>query len=90
MIILCVFNIAVDDSTMPLTPAQSRSAREMLDWTLEDLAHAAGVSIFTLRSFEDAKRAPDRPTLTLIRRAFEGAGVEFSKRGESVRLTNWH
>jgi hypothetical protein len=54
---------------------------------MEDLAHAAGVSIFTIRSFEGAKRAPDPPTLTLMRRAFEGAGVEFCRRGE-VRLAN--
>lgn len=72
---------------MLLTPAQCRAARDILGWTMEDLAHAAGVSIFTIRSFEGAKRAPDPPTLTLMRRAFEGAGVEFCRRGE-VRLAN--
>lgn len=74
---------------MALTPAQCRAAREILDWTQDDLAHAAGVSIFTLRDFEDGRRTPDAPTLALLRRAFEGAGLEFgqSERGMAdVRL----
>ena len=62
---------------MPLTSAQSRAARHILGWTQEDLADAAGLSIFTVRAFEREKRAPDRPTLALMRRAFEGAGIEF-------------
>jgi len=71
---------------LPLTPAQCRAARDILNWTLEDLAHSAGVSIFTVRDFESAKRTPDQHTLRLMRRAFEGAGVEFSARDEGVRL----
>jgi DNA-binding transcriptional regulator YiaG len=74
---------------MALTPAQCRAAREILDWTQDDLAHAAGVSIFTLRDFEDGKPIPDGRLLALLRRAFEGAGLEFrqSERGMiDVRL----
>jgi transcriptional regulator with XRE-family HTH domain len=72
---------------MPLTPAQSRAARNLLGWTQEDLADAAGLSIFTVRAFERDRRALDRPSLALMRRAFEGAGIEFPGReGDSVHL----
>ncbi len=70
---------------MPLTATQSRAARHILGWTQEDLAAAAGLSIFTVRAFERDQRAPDRPTLALMRRVFEGAGVEFR---EGVRLAD--
>jgi DNA-binding transcriptional regulator YiaG len=73
---------------LPLTPAQCRAARNVLSWTLDDLAHAAGISIFTVRDFEGAKRTPDRPTLVLMRRAFEGAGVKFCERSGDVRLAS--
>jgi transcriptional regulator with XRE-family HTH domain len=76
---------------MVLSAVQCRAARDLLGWTLEDLAHAAGVSIFTVRDFERDKRIPDTQTLTLMRRAFEGAGIEFgpAERGDAgVRLAN--
>jgi transcriptional regulator with XRE-family HTH domain len=70
---------------MPLTPVQSRAARTILGWTQQDLADAAGLSIFMVRAFERDKRTLDQPSLASMRRAFEGAGVEFPERG-SVRL----
>jgi hypothetical protein len=77
------------DPYMPLTSTQCRAARDILGWTLEDLAHAAGLSIFTVRDFEDERRTPDQPTLVLMQRAFEGAGIEFGAGApgtEGVRL----
>jgi transcriptional regulator with XRE-family HTH domain len=79
MLFLCDEAEAYDRS-MPLTSAQCRAARHILGWTQEDLADAAGLSIFTVRAFERDEHPPDRPTLALMRRAFEGAGIEF--RGE--------
>ena len=61
---------------MHLTSEQSRAARDLLRWTQEDLADAAGVSIFTVRDFERG-RTPDSSTLAVLRRAFEGAGIDF-------------
>lgn len=49
----------------------------MLDWTRERLAEASGVSKMTLADFETGKRSPYERTLADIRRAFEGAGIEF-------------
>lgn len=72
---------------MPLTPAQSRAARNILGWTQQDLADAAGLSIFIVRAFERDRRPLDQATLALMRRAFEGAGVEFPER-DAVRLAS--
>ena len=67
-----------------MTPAQCRSARKLLDWTPEDLARAAGVSVITVRSFEAAKPMDDLGAPLLMRRALEGAGVRFE--GDGARL----
>jgi transcriptional regulator with XRE-family HTH domain len=64
-----------------MTAAQCRAARELLGWTREDLARAAGLSIFTIRSFEQSQSTPEPATTTLIQRAFEGAGVRFQPPG---------
>jgi DNA-binding XRE family transcriptional regulator len=74
-----------------MTPAQCRAARELLGWTADDLANAAGVSAFTIRNFEQGRPAPDSTTMTLMQRAFEGAGVRFQEpMGDDpgVRLAN--
>ena len=66
------------DVYMALTPEQSHAARDLLGWTIEDLAHAAGISIFTIRKFERGEFVPDAGVITSVQRAFEGAGVEFA------------
>jgi transcriptional regulator with XRE-family HTH domain len=73
-----------------MTPAQCRLARKLLDWTIADLARAAGASVITVRSFEDGKVAGTRLAPKLMQRALEGAGVEFTTvEGEgSVRLVS--
>jgi DNA-binding XRE family transcriptional regulator len=76
-----------------MTPSQCRAAREMLGWTPEDLARAAGVGVFTVRNFETEKSVPEPETMTSMQRAFEGAGIQFdpSDDGRSgVSLANKH
>jgi transcriptional regulator with XRE-family HTH domain len=59
-----------------ITPAQCRAARALLDWSQQDLADRAGVGIVTVRQLESGTHEPRRATLDVVRRAFEGAGVE--------------
>lgn len=60
-----------------ITAAQCRAARGLLDWSQAELADKAGVGIVTVRQFEAGLHLPRRATLDVIKRAFEGAGVEF-------------
>jgi transcriptional regulator with XRE-family HTH domain len=56
---------------------QIRAARALLGWDQARLAEAAGVSLITVKRFEAADAAVSADTLGKIRRAVEGAGVEF-------------
>jgi transcriptional regulator with XRE-family HTH domain len=60
---------------MPLTPAQCRAARALLNWTQEELAERAEVSRGTIRGFESGQHALQRSTAAAVRRALEGGGV---------------
>ena len=70
--------------------AQSRAARGLLDWTQQELADRAGVSIVTVRQVEAGLSQPRRATLEVIRRALEAGGVKFIEEnggaGPGVRL----
>jgi transcriptional regulator with XRE-family HTH domain len=68
-----------------LTPAQSRAARALVDWSQERLAEASNLSESTIRDFEKGRRVPATNNLIAIRRALEDAGVEFKPDG-SLRL----
>jgi transcriptional regulator with XRE-family HTH domain len=61
-----------------ITPAHSRGARGILDWTQSRLAAEAGVSLSTVRDFEAGRRTPIGNNLGAIKRALESAGVEFT------------
>jgi transcriptional regulator with XRE-family HTH domain len=68
-------------------------ARAALNWSLEDLAKAAGVHRNTISNFETEKYGGDPEKLTLIQRALETAGVEFISEdggGPGVRLRKGH
>jgi transcriptional regulator with XRE-family HTH domain len=70
-------------------PAQVRMARAALNWSLEDLAKAAGVHRNTISNFETGKFGGREDALEAIRRALETAGVEFIAEnggGPGVRL----
>lgn len=59
-----------------LTPEQSRAARAWLDWSQEDLAKRASVSLSTVRDFEKGRRTPIANNLEAIGRVLKGEGVE--------------
>lgn len=58
-----------------LAPEQSRAARAWLDWSQEQLAERASVSLSTVRDFEKGRRTPIRNNLEAIAKALEGNGV---------------
>ena len=73
-----------------LTPAQSRAARALINWSQPQLAEAACVSVSTIRDFETSKRRPIDNNLHAIRKALEVAGVIFlpgNGEGPGVRLS---
>ena len=79
----------------PLTSFQIRAARALVKWSAEDLARNSSVSLRTIRRAELAERhtSMTAPNDLAIRRAFEGAGVEFIDEnggGPGVRLRKRH
>ena len=61
--------------SLMLTPEQSRAARGWLDWSQDDLAKRANVSLSTVRDFEKGRRVPIANNLEAIRKALEGEGI---------------
>ena len=60
-----------------LTPDQLRAARSLVKWSREDLAKKSGVAAVTIKGFELLGADSKISTLNKLRRALEGAGVEF-------------
>ncbi|HXQ52876.1 MAG TPA: helix-turn-helix transcriptional regulator [Stellaceae bacterium] len=60
-----------------ISPEQSRAARGWLDWSQDDLAKRAKVSVSTVRDFEKGRHAPIANNLDAIQRALEAAGIAF-------------
>jgi transcriptional regulator with XRE-family HTH domain len=74
-----------------MTPAQSRAARALLEWSQEELAKAAHLGLSTIRDFEKGRRIPSHNNLLGMRTALEAAGVLFipeNGAGAGVRLAN--
>ncbi len=73
-----------------ISPAQMRAARAMLDWSMMDLAAAAGVSVSTVKRFEGGSDQPvSGDIVALMRGAAETKGVTFLSDdgdGAGVRL----
>lgn len=69
-----------------LTPEQSRAARAWLEWSQEDLATRASVSLSTVRDFEKGRRTPITNNIQAMRRAIEDAGMQllFDAEGKGV------
>jgi len=83
------------DKKGPLTSFQIRAARALVKWSAEYLARNSSVSLRTIRRAELAERhtSMTAPNDLAIRRAFEGAGVEFIDEnggGPGVRLRKRH
>lgn len=60
-----------------MLPEQSRAARAWLDWTQDELAAKASVSLSTVRDFEKGRRVPIANNLTAMRAVLESAGIVF-------------
>ena len=71
--------IAGQPDQASITGAQIRGARGILNWSVRNLALAAGVSVAVLRRLEgfDGPAKGDPPAAKAIRHALETAGVEF-------------
>jgi len=72
-----------------MTPAQSRVARALLNWTVHDLSgHLRGkVSVRTLFDFEGEKRTPQATTTEALLKVYTASGIIFDSDGVNVRLT---
>lgn len=74
---------------MSVTSAQVRMARGALNWTVRDLAEAAGLHRNTITNLEVGRYAGDPETLAVIERVLRQAGVDFIDEnggGPGVRL----
>ena len=67
-----------------ITPAQCRAARALLDWSQQDLAKAAHLSLSTIRDFEKGRRVPTHNNLRGIKLALEEGGIEIGAAKSSV------
>jgi transcriptional regulator with XRE-family HTH domain len=66
-----------------LTPAQSRTARGLLEWSQIELGARSNLSERTVRDFETGVSLPSPNSLIAIRYALEDAGVEFTNGAEA-------
>lgn len=73
---------------MPITPAQVRGARAMLELTQEELANKAGLKRVAVARFETGVTDPHESTLEKLQIALELAGVVFieSEAGKGLLL----
>ena len=63
-----------------ITGSQIRAAKALLDWSGDDLAKKAGVSLSSIRRVEAADGVPKNVsvnTILNIQKALEQAGIEF-------------
>lgn len=76
----------------PMTPAQCRAARGLVDWTQSALAEKSGVTDVTIRNFEKGRTALQSASMQVVRSALQAAGVEFidDERGEGVVKLRGH
>ena len=68
-----------------MLPEQCRRAREILGWSMRDLAAAAQVSLDTVARLERGERLLAR-TLAAISSSVEAAGVEFTNDAPGTRF----
>lgn len=64
-----------------MSPEQCRAARGWLDWTQQDLARRAKVSLSTIQGFEKGETKTIPATTHAMRRALEEHGIEFIEEG---------
>lgn len=61
-----------------ITPEQCRAARGWLDWSQEELAKKANVSLSTVRDYEKSRRVPIANNIVAIQAALTDAGVRLT------------
>jgi predicted transcriptional regulator len=80
----------VKTSILKVSIRQIKAARALLAWSQEELAAVASVSIPTIKRLEatDGPLGGRTETANKIRKALEGAGIEFTNErgGSGVRL----
>jgi transcriptional regulator with XRE-family HTH domain len=59
-----------------------------LDWSQEELAAKASVSLSTVRDFEKGRRVPIANNLTAMRTALESGGISFVDDAGACGITN--
>src|ERR1700732_4405639 len=72
-----------------MRPEQTRMARALLNWSLDEMAKAAGVHRNTISNFETGKYGGAPEKLAAISRTLESLGVIFvdeNGEGSGVRL----
>lgn len=72
-----------------ITPRQIRAARGLLNWSQQELADSAIISLNALARLERGMVDPRASTLSAVEKALMDAGVEFlpdGEKGEGVRL----
>ena len=62
----------------PMTSAQIRAARGLLNWSVRELGKKAGVHWNTVSAIELGKSGGRPETLAAIKQALEKGGVEFT------------
>ena len=62
---------------MPITTAQIRGARGILNWSQSDLSEKTGISATSIGSIESGNSIPRAQTLDKIKIAFERENIEF-------------
>jgi len=73
----------------PITSAQSRGARALLEMTQPQLARVAGLGLSTVVDFENSRRKVSRDAIMALKTALQRAGVGFISEnggGAGVRL----
>jgi transcriptional regulator with XRE-family HTH domain len=74
----------------PITPAQIRAGRALIEWSQQKLADAAGLSLSSIRDYENERRGGEVGGLRTLQRALENEGVAFlpgdDRGGPGVRL----
>jgi transcriptional regulator with XRE-family HTH domain len=72
-----------------ITPRQIRAARGLLNWSQQELADSAIISLNALARLERGLVDPRASTLSAVEKALADAGIEFlpeGEKGEGVRL----
>jgi len=83
-------NASENGTKISISAGQCRAARAFISWSQDMLAERSGVPKRTIVRFELGEGTPRAATITAIRVALEGAGVEFVPEnggGAGVRLT---